>query len=501
MVAPAVPILASGAASWHILQRSFSAVTIGITFQTDEIGWTSHTDGASLPQIVKTHDGGATWNQVQNVTGVSALTTSMAAQHGSKIDVATTGALESSVWSLDGERFTQSIGAPIVSQDIKREGNHFMIAGPNGPCIGSLGGLRYKCTKVPLETPGTGRYASRPNGGDVIYFAAGSWPSDSTEKVVQVGAEQHHRLTRNVRVIDGRKMEVSPEEVSNDAATDYSAELWKSTDGGNTWTKLMSDTGNFYFNDIHCYDETNCVAVAEGFGETGGETGARVYRTTDGETFEKVLHKDDTHAESLMTTKMLSASEYWVGGSTKPGALVAPSLILHSVDGGATHTDESSGILGQMMTSMDCLSAEHCYATSITAVQTCNLLEFGGNNPPAPSPTPTPGVSHYEQPPCQDGEAQASVTGTDGALCAPPCDASGSCPTDVPDGVTAGPQCVLKDQSGNQYCALICSSDDECDTAGGSSCQYPSAGQPGLCTYPTSSANAQLSFLNQAVTV
>jgi len=324
--------------------------------------------------------------------------------------------------------------------------------------------------------------------------------ANAVEKVVQVGAEQHHRLTRNVRIIDGRKMEVSPEEVSNDA-TDYSAELWKSTDGGNSWTKLMSDTGNFYFNDIHCYDETNCVAVAEGFGETGGETGARVYRTTDGETFEKVLHKDDTHAESLMTTKMLSASEYWVGGSTKPGGLVAPSLILHSVDAGATHTDESSGIVGQMMTSMDCVSAEHCYATSLTALQTCNLLELGGNNPPAPSPTPTPGVSHYEQPPCQDGEAQASVTGTDGALCAPPCDASGSCPTDVPDGVTAGPQCVLSDQSGNQYCALICSSDDECDTAGGSSCQHPSAGQPGLCVYPTSSANAQLSFLNQAVTV
>lgn len=478
-------------------------MTIGIGFQTDEIGWTSHSDGSSLPKIVKTHDGGATWNQVQNVTGLSVVVTGVAAQHGSAIDVGTTGALESTLWSVDGERFVESLGAPFVAQDIKREGGHFLIAGPNGPCIGSLGGLRYKCSKVPLENPGTGRYASRPQGGDVIYFAAGQWPSDSVDKVVQVGEEQHHRLSRNLRIVDGKKMEVSPEVTNEDPTNDYSAELWKSTDGGANWTKLMSDTGNFYFNDIHCIDETHCIAVAEGFGESGGETGARIYRTTDGENFELILHKDDTHEESLMTVRMLSQSEYWVGGSTKPGGLLAPSMILHSTDGGATHSDESNGVIGQMMTSLDCLSAEHCYATSITAVQTCNLLEFGGNNPPAPTPapTPSPGAPHYEKPPCQAGEAQASVTGADGATCAPPCDASGSCPTDVPDGVTASPQCALHDQSGNQYCALICSSDGECDQAGGASCAHPTAGQPGLCVYPTSSGNYQLDFLNQAVTV
>jgi hypothetical protein len=389
-----------------------------------------------------------------------------------------------------------------VSQDIKREGKQMMITGGNAVCISQLGGAHYKCsTKVPLANPGTGRYASRPNGGDTIYFAAGQWPSDSSERVVKVGDEEHRRLTRNVRIIDGKKMEVAPEQSNDDPTNDYSAELWKSTDGGSSWTNLMNNTGNFYFNDIHCYDETNCVAVAEGFGESGGETGARIYRTNDGENFELVLHQDDTHAESFMTVRMLSQTEYWVGGSTKPGALVDPALIIHSVDGGATHTDETNGIIGQMMTSMDCLSKEHCFATSITALQTCDLLEFGGKNPPAPAPTPTPGAPHYEKPPCQDGEAKAQVTGTDGALCAPPCDATGSCPTDVPDGVTASPTCALKDQSGNQYCALLCDSADECDTDGGAECAHPSAGAPGLCVYPTSSANSVFDFINEVVTV
>merc|ERR1719238_262165 len=48
--------------------------------------------------------------------------------------------------------------------------------------------------------------------------------------------------------------------------------------------------------------------------------------------------------------------------------------------------------------------------------------------PPSPSPpSPTPST-HYEKPPCQSDEVQASVQGLDGPLCTPKCDASGACP-------------------------------------------------------------------------
>merc|ERR1712113_136599 len=79
--------------------------------------------------IVKTHDGGATWNEVQNVTGVSVMPLSVAAHKTGATDVAVTGPLESTLWSLDGERFVESIGAPFASQDVKNEGDHLMIAG------------------------------------------------------------------------------------------------------------------------------------------------------------------------------------------------------------------------------------------------------------------------------------------------------------------------------------------------------------------------------------
>merc|ERR1712151_722974 len=189
-----------------------------------------------------------------------------------------------------------------------------------------------------------------------------------------------------------------------------------------------------------------------------------------------------TGKESLMTVRMLSQTEYWAGGATSAGGLFAPALILHSTDGGASHTQEGTGIKGQMLTSMDFIDANHGYATSITGMQICDLLEFGGNNPPAPTPAPVPGAPHYEKPPCQDDEAKASVTDTDGAVCAPEC-ADQDCPTDVPEGVTAVPTCALSDQSGNKYCALLCQGDDECGSDPDAECAHPQAGAPGICVY------------------
>merc|ERR1712232_410271 len=81
----------------------------------------------------------------------------------------------------------------------------------------------------------------------------------------------------------------------------------------------------------------------------------------------------------------------------------------------------------------------HGYATTVNALQISSLLEIATTAPPSPPPPapPTPGTPHYEKPPCHAGEAKASVQGTTGSLCAPPCDASGACPSDVPPNVTA----------------------------------------------------------------
>lgn len=63
----------------------------------------------------------------------------------------------------------------------------------------------------------------------------------------------------------------------------------------------------------------------------------------------------------------------------------------------------------------------------------------------------------------------------------------GSCPKDVPDGTIAQPMCTLQDDSGNQYCALGCISDEVCPY--GMHCANPDQSFLGICVYPGSKAS------------
>mmetsp|Transcript_15061 Transcript_15061/g.31464 ORF Transcript_15061/g.31464 Transcript_15061/m.31464 type:complete len:480 (-) Transcript_15061:212-1651(-) len=98
-------------------------------------------------------------------------------------------------------------------------------------------------------------------------------------------------------------------------------------------------------------------------------------------------------------------------------------------------------------------------------------------------------AAHYGKAPCKSDETEAEIQGASGEVCAPSC-GSGSCPTDVPAGVTAQPQCALQDaSSGAKYCALICFSDSQCDTANGASCAKILAFL-GVCVYPANATAA-----------
>merc|ERR1711990_243053 len=101
--------------------------------------------------------------------------------------------------------------------------------------------------------------------------------------------------------------------------------------------------------------------------------------------------------------------------------------------------------------------------------------------------------SHYEDPKpsgCLSDEVAIQIQGVSGDFCTPKCTGilKTKCPTDVPTGVTAKPQCALKDQSGNKYCALICSpsTDEKSLRAGDAQCGKATC-QPiqtvGICTY------------------
>jgi len=115
------------------------------------------------------------------------------------------------------------------------------------------------------------------------------------------------------------------------------------------------------------------------------------------------------------------------------------------------------------------------YPTGVKAV--------GPGPSPGPSPPPSPpGGSHYEDPSagCLSDEKAIRIQGVAGAVCSPQCSGT-SCPTDVPAGVTATPQCMLKTTTGQQYCALKCSRFGR-NTCGAATCKKVGL-LAGICTY------------------
>lgn len=157
------------------------------------------------------------------------------------------------------------------------------------------------------------------------------------------------------------------------------------------------------------------------------------------------------------------------------------------------------------------LKKSNCTTVDIAAVEgLCTQIDDddGPAPPPAPTPTtptpapgpgPAPGKSHYEDPKggCQADEQAVQITGVQGSFCSPDC-ASAACPTDVPDGVTAAPQCALKSSTGtDKKCALICNpSGDDAQCGENASCK--SIQTVGICTYDDGSL---VSALNTTLTL
>merc|ERR1711975_17313 len=101
-----------------------------------------------------------------------------------------------------------------------------------------------------------------------------------------------------------------------------------------------------------------------------------------------------------------------------------------------------------------------------------------------PSPPSPPSTTHYEDPKdgCRSDEVSIQIQGVQGAVCSPKCTMGIFCPSDVPAGVTAKPQCALQDSSsGSKYCALICAPGNDAQCGTNASCK--SIQSVGICTY------------------
>ena len=266
--------------------------------------------------------------------------------------------------------------------------------GHMGAAVSVDGGITFKGKWWPKgfapEAPA--RYGAFPSS-EVMYVTGGTWPQQNNTPPTTVHLSSRLRFNRQSSKFERGTLQ--------NTTGQYAALISKSSDGGQTWEKQLTSTGEFYFNGISCASETVCMAVGEGFSTDGSTSpGARVYKTEDGKNWKLIYTYGTATHGSVMDVKMLSSTEAWIGTTFSAGTFNSGAEFLHTIDGGKTFTiSPKISAVGEVM-SMSFINSTTAYAAAVTVEQVSTVLAYGISAPP-PGPAPVP-VGSFEQSQCEN---------------------------------------------------------------------------------------------------
>jgi photosystem II stability/assembly factor-like uncharacterized protein len=115
----------------------------------------------------------------------------------------------------------------------------------------------------------------------------------------------------------------------------YSAELIKTSNGGQTWHhQILMPDSTFSFNDIDCFDSDTCIAVGS------GDYYSNIYMTTDGSSWKevfKVTGNNNSGIPLFNWVKFVNRTTIWIAGAFElPAQQAQEGLFYFSKDGGST---------------------------------------------------------------------------------------------------------------------------------------------------------------------
>jgi photosystem II stability/assembly factor-like uncharacterized protein len=154
----------------------------------------------------------------------------------------------------------------------------------------------------------------------------------------------------------------------------YTATIAKTTDAGKTWTKVFSHDGEYYFNDISCWDADNCLAAAEAHNDNVTTSdGGYIFMTNDGGKTWPMVYRTTSGQYGMIGVRWTSATDAWASGNWNELPPVPPlarrlqgppkmihGRFWHTTDTGKTWTEIKLDHFAPM--SMDCADDGHCVA-------------------------------------------------------------------------------------------------------------------------------------------
>ncbi|EGD79233.1 hypothetical protein PTSG_09954 [Salpingoeca rosetta] len=351
--------------TWSVVAKDLLTTDLGIAFPEANTGYTAGDANGAGPAILKSTDGGHTWNQCNATFGPDLLLLAATAAKDAIVVTSIFGELYS---DDDGNSFHLSVGGGM-SQSARYigvngdGGKRFGVAGTyhgrQGVAISEDGGKLFKAfTTDELFT--YSRYGAYPTDS-TWYVAAGEFPSTNATEAVRPDLPARYRRSEFMAA-DGR-FPASYNRTADPNVAGYKAQIVKTTDGGNTWSTLFAQNDTFYFNGIDCNpsDPNHCCAVGES--ADGADAGARIYCTFDGQNFNRTFYAPYTQAKgySLIDFRFANETFGWAVGGTL-NAIAPSAWFVVTNDGGRTWDAQTHTIPGYYALGLDVVSEKVAYA-------------------------------------------------------------------------------------------------------------------------------------------
>ena len=372
-----------------------NSIVLQVAFTSD--GQTGYAGGGTADgcpaHIVKTQDGGQTWDVVWPAGNCTAIDFNLFLSAAVRDDThAVVGGSFFQTWTETGEAFYPAINnfgtPPQDAGVIPGSGKFALVSGKERRVGGnsvdvSENGLNYTRISIPDTAVNSSnhlaRYGAFPSK-DVWYITAGTFEGSAAPGASRNKLSRHFTVddvAREIRVhaAAGRSDGDAAAAAAVSALTGLdtgpnngdTAAIVKTSDGGKTWELVYQNKpgDNIYPNGIHCTTIQHCVACLE------GDT-ARIVVTRDGgKTWKETMHDPDPHS-SLMAVHMLSEKEVWVAGGHPAGQF--EGRFWHSLDGGDTWT--KTAFPGTYIISLDIQGSKSGFAVALTSKQPAGLKLF-----------------------------------------------------------------------------------------------------------------------------
>jgi len=363
-----VPLLLLFAASvfgqtWQIQKNDLATILSGVSFPNTTLGYLAGDMNGVGAVILKTEDGGNTYRRC-NHSGYALMYLSIAFDSVTR-GVVTGVGLGTNFPGIeetnDGENFVWT-----DTQEFVDSCQNVEVVGPASGSIVSPGfGLagdfnQFNGASVTLDQGETwknydigvdywSRYGSYPSP-TTWYISAGWWPDYDFHNPEDSNI---HVLSQKIRLNRGSGVEYLHNAKKTQTSrrllqAGYAASVIKTSDGGQTWTKVYEDLGNFYTNAIDCPTANECWVVGESESDSP-QPGVRILHTGDGGNTWEVQMYNSTSTYSLMDISMLNTTEGWATG----GMLSEREFeghFWHTVDGGKSWSlQQVQGVYGNAL--------------------------------------------------------------------------------------------------------------------------------------------------------